>query len=93
MSAMEDRVLALAGLAQALRQVRRIADTGQADSDIVATALDSVFRLDAPSPTAVYGDVAALRPGLRTGSRGRRPRRTCAAPRSIAIANTRNPAK
>ena len=65
MSAMEDRVLALAGLAQALRQVRRIADTGQADSDIVATALDSVFRLDAPSPTAVYGDVAALRPGLR----------------------------
>ena len=65
MSAMEDRVLALAGLAQALRQVRRIADTGQADAGIVSTALDSVFRLDAPSPTGVYGDVAALRPGLR----------------------------
>ena len=32
-------------------------------------------------------------PGLRTGSRGRRPRRTCSAPRSIAIANTRTPAK
>lgn len=65
MSAMDDRVLALAGLAQALRQVRRIADTGQADADIVATALDSVFRLDAPEPAAVYGDVSALHPGLR----------------------------
>lgn len=64
MSTMDDRVLALAGLAQALRQVRRIADTGQADAQVVATALDSVFRIDAPSPTGVYGDVASLRPGL-----------------------------
>ena len=65
MSALDDRVLALAGLAQALRQVRRIADTGEADAQVVATALDSVFRIDAPSPIAVYGDAAALRPGLR----------------------------
>ena len=65
MSTIDDRVLALAGLAQALRQVRRIADTGQADSEVVSTALDSIFRIDAPSPIAVYGDVAALRPGLR----------------------------
>ena len=65
MTAMDDRVLALAGLAQALRQVRRIADTGQADAQVVATALDSVFRIDAPSPLGVYGDAAALRPGLR----------------------------
>lgn len=62
---LEDRVLALAGLAQALRQVRRIADTGQSDAGVVATALDSVFRIDAPSPGAVYGGMAALRPGLR----------------------------
>ena len=61
----DDRVLALAGLAQALRQVRRIADTGQADADIVGTALDSVFRIDAPTPAAVYGHAASLRPGLR----------------------------
>ena len=65
MSAMDDRVLALAGLAQALRQVRRIADTGQSDAQVVSTALDSVVRIDAPSPTGVYGDVASLRPGLR----------------------------
>jgi len=65
MSIIDDRVLALAGLAQALRQVRRIADTGQSDAQVVETALDSVFRLDAPSPAEVYGDAASLRPGLR----------------------------
>ena len=65
MSAMHERVLALAGMAQALRQVRRIAETGQAEAAVVGTALDSVFRIDAPSPTAIYGDVEAVRPGLR----------------------------
>jgi high frequency lysogenization protein len=62
---MRERVLALAGLAQALKQVRRIADTGQADAAVLETALDSVFRLDADTPEAVYGDVRALEPGLR----------------------------
>ena len=33
---MDDRDLALAGLTQALRQVRRIADTGQADAAVLA---------------------------------------------------------
>jgi len=61
---MDDRVLALAGLTQALRQVRRIAETGQADAAVLETAMDSVFRIDAASPGDVYGGVAALRPGL-----------------------------
>jgi high frequency lysogenization protein len=61
---MQHRVLALAGVAQALAQVRRIADTGQADAGVLATALDSVFRIDAASPAEVYGSAAALRPGL-----------------------------
>lgn len=61
---MHERVLALAGLAQALRQVRRIADTGQAEAPVLQTALDSVFRVDADSAEAVYGDATALRPGL-----------------------------
>lgn len=65
MSAMQDRVLALAGLVQALAQVRRIADTGQADAAILATALESVFRIDADSPAGVYGDASAVRPGMR----------------------------
>lgn len=64
-AAMSNRVLALAGLVQALAQVRRIADTGQADGAILATAAESVFRLDADSPAGVYGDAAAVRTGMR----------------------------
>lgn len=65
MSAMQERALALAGLVQALAQVRRIADTGQAESAVLSTALESVFRIDAESPAAVYGDASALRPGMQ----------------------------
>jgi len=64
MAELSERVLALAGLAQALAQVRRIADTGQANASVLQTALDSVFRIDASSPSAVYGGIGPLRPGL-----------------------------
>jgi high frequency lysogenization protein len=60
----DDRVLALAGLVQALKQVRRIAETGQADAAVLGTCLDSVFRIDAASPEDVYGGAHNLRPGL-----------------------------
>jgi high frequency lysogenization protein len=59
-----ERLLALAGLAQALQQVRRIADTGQADAAVLATALDSIFRIDAATAADVYGGEAAVRPGM-----------------------------
>lgn len=65
MSFMDDRVLALAGLAQALRQVRRIAETGEADNAVLATATDSVFRLDAATPGEVFGDARAVAPGMQ----------------------------
>lgn len=65
MTSIDNRVLALAGLLQALAQVRRTADTGQSDPAIVQTALDSVFRIDAESPADVYGGTAALSNGLR----------------------------
>lgn len=61
---LSDRVLALAGLVQALAQVRRIADTGQANASVVDTLLESVFRIDAESTEAIYGGRASLRPGL-----------------------------
>ena len=60
----DDRVLAMAGMVQALRQVRRIAETGQADAAVLDTSLDSVFRIDASSPADVYGGARNLRPGL-----------------------------
>lgn len=61
----DDRVLALAGILQALAQVRRIADTGQSESAQVEVALASVMRLDADTAEAVYGDAQGLRTGLR----------------------------
>lgn len=61
---MSDRVLALAGLMQALAQVRRIADTGQAHAEVLTTALDSVFRIDANDTAEVYGGTQSLRTGL-----------------------------
>ena len=64
MSEMHDRVLALAGLAQALRQVRRVAETGQAEGTVLETALGSVFRIDAGSTAEVYDGVPNVRPGL-----------------------------
>jgi high frequency lysogenization protein len=60
-----DRVLALAGLLQALAQVRRIADTGQSDTALVQVSLDSVFRIDADNAEAVFGNASQLRSGLR----------------------------
>jgi len=62
---LSDRVLALAGMAQALAQVRRIAETGAADAGVLSTAMDSVFRIDAESPAAVFGGVGGVAPGLR----------------------------
>ena len=65
MSAFEDRLLALAGMIQALAQVRRLADTGQTDGAHLQPLIESVFRIDADTPAAVYGGVASVAPGLR----------------------------
>lgn len=60
-----ERVLALAGLAQSLQQVRRIADTGQSEAAVVQTSIDSLFRIDATDTADVYGGVSGLSSGLR----------------------------
>lgn len=58
------RVLALAGMLQALKLVRQIADTGHADATAERAALDSVFRIDAASAEAVYCGARSVRSGL-----------------------------
>lgn len=58
------RVFALAGMLQALKLVRQIADTGHADATAERNALESVFRIDAASAEAVYGGARSLRGGL-----------------------------
>jgi high frequency lysogenization protein len=62
----EGRVIALAGLFQALALVRAVALRGSCDAAAMRTALASVLRIDAETPAAVYGGVANLRLGLTT---------------------------
>ena len=62
---MKNRVLALAGLLQALQQVQRMANHGQAETRPLAACIDSLFRFDAEDTAAVYGGAANLEPGLR----------------------------
>lgn len=62
---MRDRVLALAGLLQAIRLVQQLADNGQAETRPLAVCIDSLFRFEAESTEAIFGSAADLQPGLR----------------------------
>ncbi len=59
-----DQIIALAGLIQALRLVRRMAEHGDAPEAPLQISLASVFRIDADSTESVFGSVADLRHGL-----------------------------
>ncbi len=61
----DDRVLALAALAQALQQVRTTAESGQSRNEPAEAVIASVFRIDADSVPDVYGGIPRLQPGLR----------------------------
>jgi high frequency lysogenization protein len=62
----EGRVIALAGLFQALALVRAIAQRGGCDAPSARASLASIFRIDADSPADVYAGVGNLRLGLET---------------------------
>jgi high frequency lysogenization protein len=62
----EGRVIALAGMFQALALVRAIARRGSCDATIARHSLASVLRIDAESPAAVYAGADNVRLGLET---------------------------
>ena len=62
---MRDRVIALAGLLQAVRLVQEMANNGHAESRPLAACIGSLFAFDAEDAADVYGGVAELQPGLR----------------------------
>jgi high frequency lysogenization protein len=73
----EGRVIALAGLFQALALVRALATRGSCDPAAARHSITSVFRIDADSPADVFGGIGNLRLGLETlvaqlGETGRR---------------------
>jgi high frequency lysogenization protein len=61
---MKDRVIALAGLLQSIRLVQQMANNGDAETAPLATCVDSLFRFDADSTEAVFGQAGDLAPGL-----------------------------
>jgi len=61
---MKDRVIALAGLMQALHQVQGMANNGHFETQPLSVCMDSLFRFDAETPEEVFGSVSHLKPGL-----------------------------
>ena len=66
---MKDRVIALAGLMQALHQVQGMANNGHFETPPLSVCMDSLFRFDAESPEQIFGTIGNLRPGLQLFSK------------------------
>ena len=65
MTSIEDKTLALAGVTQACKQVRSIADSGKCDKDILITAVQSILNTSPSSTEEVYGGKSKLNSGLQ----------------------------
>ena len=63
---LRDRTIALAGVYQAAYLVHQIATRGMTDSAALEASINSVFKLDAPSTEAVFGDAGGVITGLST---------------------------
>lgn len=62
----EERVLGLAGVFQACSLAQQLANDGRCDESAMESSVASVFRIDAPSVVAIYGNISNLRLGLRS---------------------------
>jgi high frequency lysogenization protein len=62
----EERVIALAGMLQAIALARAIALRGGADGFAMQPSLASIFKIDASSPADVFGGIGNLRLGFET---------------------------
>jgi high frequency lysogenization protein len=60
-----DLTLALAGVFQTAALVKQIATTGMANSAVIESSLETLFKFDADSVEDVYGGVAGVGAGIR----------------------------
>ena len=60
-----EQAIALAGVFQAASLVEQIATKGMANSAIIESSLESLFRFDADSVESVFGNLAGVSSGLR----------------------------
>jgi high frequency lysogenization protein len=61
-----DRCIALAGVFQVCTLVQQIATRGTANSAVIETSLETLFRFDTNTTEEVYGSIAGVTTGLRT---------------------------
>lgn len=61
-----EQTIALAGVFQAAALVVQIANKGMANSALIESSLESLFRFDAGSVESVFGSLAGVGSGLRT---------------------------
>jgi high frequency lysogenization protein len=64
MASIESITLALAGVFQGANQVIKISETGYDDPVHMRPLVTSLLKLEADTVVDVYGDIAALKPGL-----------------------------
>ncbi len=60
-----EQAIALAGIFQAASLVEQIANKGMANSAIIESSIESLFRFDADSAESVFGNIAGVGSGLR----------------------------
>ena len=60
-----DQTIALAGVFQAASLVQQIANKGMANSAVIESSLETLFRFDSDSVEEVYGNLAGVGAGLR----------------------------
>ena len=63
-TAYTDRTLALAGLFQAARLAQQLAREGRTETTVLASSIQSLLLIDAPSTEAVYGGTQGVKLGL-----------------------------
>jgi len=63
---LHDRVIALAGIYQALKLVQQVAQSGFAEPDSLETSISSLFVMDAEHSDEIFGSSTNLRLGLET---------------------------
>lgn len=61
-----EQTIALAGVFQAAALVEKIANKGMANSALIESSLETLFRFDAGSVESVFGSLAGVGSGLRT---------------------------
>ena len=61
----QDRIIALAGIYQAVWCAQGIARRGMADSDAMTASIGSIFHTDSEDVPSVFGDARGVAPGLR----------------------------